>query len=108
MLGKRLPVVDGQPTWPQNAGEYSGPCIGQVADPNLPTVFFLKPNARDADAPRIARVVHHCCSPPHTFKEEPDGSLTIYPSLSDRHGELPDSQSDGWHGYLEKGVWRKV
>jgi len=104
MKGKRLPIVDGQPTWPTNAGEYSGPCVNQVANPNLPTVFFLKPNARDVDAPRIARVVHHVCSPPHTFTEEADGSLTISPSLSDQHG----SQSDSWHGYLEKGEWRKV
>lgn len=103
MTGRRLSVVDGQPTWPEKPGDYCGPVMGYTGD--SPAVFFLKPNARDANAPRIARALHHACSPPHTFRECPDGSLEIRASLGDDHG---DSGSDGWHGYLDEGhVWRK-
>ena len=105
MKGIRLPIIDGKETTPQNPGEYCGP----VPHPNsgLPTVYFLKPNARDADAPRVARSVHYVTSPPHVFTEEPDGTLTIRASLGDRHEEFSDAKSDGWHGYLTKGIWEK-
>ncbi len=105
MQGKRLPLKpDGSATVPTSPGEYCGPVTGYTN--GMPAVLFLKPNARDADAPRRARHVQHVVSPPHTFTEEPDGTLTIQPSLS----EFPTGggDSDGWHGYLEKGVWRKV
>ena len=84
-------------------GDYCGPILGYSGD--RPSVFFLKPNARDPDAPRSARSWQYVVSPPHTFKEEPDGSLTITPSISDKRG---NSESDGWHGYLTKGEWHKV
>jgi len=91
------------------AGAYYGPVSGYTGD--KPAVFFLKPNARDPDPPLSARSIQHVCSPPHTFTEEGDGTLTIAPSISDRkhdgHGGLLN-ESDGWHGYLERGVWREV
>lgn len=102
--GRRLPVVDGKPAMPEEPGDYSGPVTGYTGD--RPMVQFLKPNARDDNAPRRARSVQHVCSPPHTFTEEDDGSLTISPSLSDQTSR--GSDSDGWHGYLEHGVWREV
>ena len=87
----------------ERPGDYCGPIYGYTGD--LPAVFFLKPNARDIDAPPIARSVQHVVSPPHTFRECPDGSLEIRNSLGDMHG----TTSDGWHGYLDEGhVWRKV
>lgn len=104
MIGRRLPVVDGQHPTPELPGDYCGPVMGYTG--TRPAVFFLKPNARDADAPPRARSVQHVCSPPHVFKEEPDGTLTISASIGDTAG--PGSTSDGWHGFLEKGVWRKV
>lgn len=104
MIGRRLPVVDGQHPCPELPGDYVGPVMGYSAD--KPAVFFLKPNARDPDAPRHARSVQHVISPPHVFTEEPDGTLTISASIGDHAG--PGSESDGWHGYLERGVWRKV
>lgn len=108
MQGKRLPVgeIDGRPsvTWPTEPGEYCGPVVGWTGA--QPAVFFLKPNARDENAPARARSVQHVCSPPHTFTEEPDGSLTISASISDL--AAGGSESDGWHGYLERGVWRQV
>lgn len=99
MKGRRLPLG----TWPEQPGDYMGPITGYTDE--KPAVFFLKPNARDADAPRIARAIHHVVSPPHVFRECPDGSLEIRQSLGDMHSGV----SDGWHGYLDEGhVWRKV
>lgn len=104
MKGRRIPVPKSGHPVVGRPGDYCGPVIGFTGD--LPAVFFLKPNARDADAPRRARTVQHVTSPPHVFTEEPDGSLTITASIGDTAGE--GSASDGWHGFLTKGEWRKV
>jgi hypothetical protein len=82
--------------------------MGYTGD--VPAVFFLKPNARDEDAPPAARPVQHVTSPPHTFRECPDGSLEIRNSISDRkRHQDPDTPSDGWHGFLDEGHnWRQV
>lgn len=111
MQGRRVEIehVDGHPNFPnlEQAGDYAGPVKGWTGD--LPAVFFLKPNARDDDAPRGARSVQHVCSPPHSFTEEADGTLTISPSISDRKRDQdPSTPGDGWHGFLERGVWRQV
>lgn len=116
--GRRLPVVtvvdeerygDSEPhqqmTMPTEPGDYCGPIIGFTGP--LPAVFFLKPNARDPDAPPRARSLQHVVSPPHTFRECPDGSLEIRASISDKARD--SNESDGWHGYLDEGhIWRQV
>lgn len=106
MKGRRLALTaEGEVTMPELPGDYCGPVMGYTG--SLPCVFFLKPNARDADAPRRAKGVQHVVSPPHTFHEQPDGSLEISPSISDLAGG--GSESDGWHGYLKAGhEWVKV
>jgi hypothetical protein len=105
MIGRRLPVVPGQFPALEKPGDYCGPMMGWTGD--KPAVFFLKPNAHDADAPRRARSVQYVLSPPHTFRECADGSLEIRNSLGATAG--PESESDGWHGYLDEGhVWRLV
>lgn len=105
MRGHRIPVpFDGHFPCLEQPGDYCGPFMGYTAD--KPCVAFLKPNARDVDAPRRARIVQHVTSPPHHFKEESDGSLTVTASISDQAGQ--DSESDGWHGFLTKGEWIKV
>jgi len=98
MIGRRVQQ------FPENPGEYFGPVKGYTGD--KPAVFFLKPNARDKNAPPRARSIQHVVSPPHVFTEEADGSLTITASLGDFNGA--GSQSDGWHGYLTKGQWVKA
>ncbi len=109
MIGRRLPVIDDKPTMPERPGNYCGPCSAQLSNPSISCVFFLKPNARDADAPPHARSIQHVASPPHRFIEMPDGSLEIRESISDRCSRQPDLGSDGWHGYLDAGhVWRQV
>ena len=107
MKGRRLPLGE----FPKEPGDYMGPIKGYSGD--LEAIFFLKPNARDPDAPKLARPVHHVTCPPHTYRECPDGSLEIRASLGDMHtigaAEGGTTQeSDGWHGYLDEGhEWRK-
>jgi hypothetical protein len=99
MIGRRLPLG----VWPTEPGDYMGPIMGYTGE--RPAVFFLKPNARDPDAPKQARAIQHVVSPPHTFRECADGSLEIRASLGDTH----PSGSDGWHGYLNEGhKWEKA
>jgi hypothetical protein len=103
--GRRLPVVDGKPTWPTEPGDYCGPVYGYTGD--LPAVFFLKPNARDPGVSALAQSVQHATSPPHTFRECMDGSLEIRASLGDTHKVGDFIMSDGWHGFLDEGhIWR--
>ncbi len=101
LIGRRVATV-GEIERP---GDYCGPIRGYTGD-NL-SCFFLKPNARDEDAPRITHSVLHVNFPPHTYRECPDGSLEIRDSISDtRRG---GTESDGWHGYLNEGhVWQQV
>ena len=89
-------------------GDYFGPTT-EYTD-GIPAVFFLKPNARDEGAPAAARSVQHVVSPPHTFRECPDGSLEIRASISNLLRGDPDGRTDdGWHGYLDEGnIWRQV
>jgi hypothetical protein len=92
----------------EQPGDYFGPHAGMTG--GLPAVFFLKPNARDPGASPRARSVNHVCSPPHTFRECPDGSLEIRASISNLlAGDTTGHSDDGWHGYLDEGhVWRQV
>lgn len=89
-------------------GDYYGPDTRYTA--GVPAVFFLKPNAHDPGAPPRARSVQHVCSPPHTFRECPDGSLEIRNSISSLLRDDTDGHSDdGWHGFLDEGhIWRQV
>jgi hypothetical protein len=103
MTGRRIPVTDGQIPPLENAGDYAGPIMGFTDD--KPAVFFLKPTARDEGAKGRIRSVQYVISPPHVFTEEPDGTLTITASISDLAGS--DTISDGWHGWLTKGIWHK-
>jgi hypothetical protein len=118
MVGRRLPTEvnaeTGRPdvnlNMPTEPGDYTGPVVGYTGD--LAAVFFLKPNAHDEGVVAHARSVQHVTSPPHTFTEEEDGTLTIAASISDLRSSYPEEwkgeKSDGWHGFLEHGVWRQV
>jgi hypothetical protein len=92
----------------EQPGDYFGPAAGYTGD--LPAVFFLKPNARDEGVPAHARSVQHVCSPPHAFRECPDGSLEIRASISNLlRGDTTGQSDDGWHGYLDEGhSWRQA
>jgi hypothetical protein len=104
MIGRRV----GSMTGIEQPGDYFGPAVGYTGD--LPAVFFLKPNARDEAAPALAHMVQHVCAPPHAFRECPDGSLEIRPSISNlMRGDTDGRTDDGWHGFLDEGhSWRQV
>lgn len=102
--GRRLPVLDETTfRWPEEAGDYSGPVA--IAE-GVTAVYFLLPIARDEGVPSGARSMHSVQSPPHIFRECPDGSLEIRESIG-----AGDRRDGGyyWHGYLDEGhVWREV
>jgi hypothetical protein len=104
MIGRRV----GSMTEIQQPGDYFGPDDSWTG--GTPAVFFLKPNARDPGAPPHARSVQHVTSPPHQFRECPDGSLEIRESIGSRlRGDTTGETDDGWHGYLDEGhSWRQV
>jgi hypothetical protein len=92
----------------ERPGDYCGPTTDYTE--GVPAVFFLKPNARDEGVPPQSRSVQHVCSPPHVFRECPDGSLEIRESISNLlRGDTTGITDDGWHGYLDEGhAWRQV
>lgn len=106
MIGRRVQRMEDI----ERPGDYFGPTDAYTGDKIA--VFFLKPNARDDDAPPQAHSIQHVTSPPHVFRECPDGSLEIRESIGDKSTNPAtgySSPSDGWHGYLDEGhVWRQV
>ena len=95
MIGRRLQPVDGKlpPVSDFQPGDYCGPVTTYTA--GIPVVFYRLP----------VNLVHgnfgHVASPPHTFRECPDGSLEIRESI------LHTGSAGTWHGYLDEGhVWR--
>ena len=44
-----------------------------------------------------------CAAHIHKITEENDGTVTVSPSIAPN-----DTDPGGWHGYLERGVWREV
>src|ERR1019366_4706801 len=97
MIGRRLQPVDGrlpfEYTGDWQPGDYCGPIVGYTSD--LPAVFYRLPNGSSG----------HVCSPPHTFRECPDGSLEIRNSIGHT---VPSQPELNWHGYLDEGhVWRE-
>jgi hypothetical protein len=90
--GRRIPVVDNKAD-PylvlEQPGDYYGPVMGFSAD--RPAVFYFLPIGE--------KVFAGAQSPPHTFTEELDGSLTIRGSILTRWSK------GSWHGFLTKGIW---
>jgi len=103
LQGRRIALVDTErgprmkddQTYELRPGDYCGPVWGYAGA--KPAVFMRKPNG----------ALCHVTSPPHTFIEEDDGTLTIAASISDKRVHGGD-HSDGWHGFLERGTWREV
>lgn len=98
--GRRIPVVSGLDPFLalKEPGDYYGPVTGFSAD--KPAVFYL--------LPLPGRVFAHVQSPPHTFTEEPDGTLTIRASILTLGYSDALGKDFSWHGYLTKGVWQTL
>lgn len=104
MQGRRLPDGDERLlSWPHpgaRPGDY-GLYHGYTGDKLA--LFFIKPNGSRG---------HITFGGPddHTYEEHEDGSITVNPSISNLKRDDPGdgSTDDGWHGYLESGVWRQV
>lgn len=105
MIGHRLPAEGKTYTMPEQAGDYSGPV--DIGDGKT-AVYFLLPIAGDDDVPPGGRSLHSVHSPPHVFRECPDGSLEIRESIGAYgHNDAAKNQGHIWHGYLDEGhVWR--
>jgi hypothetical protein len=92
MQGVHLP--DGEA--PCNAGEYAWM---PYANWSHRPPFFTGDGEWHLIAPdgRIGAIRERDGAPTHTWVIHDDGSVTFSPSLV-----MPS----GWHGYLERGVWR--
>lgn len=82
--GKR--IADGE--WPEHAGEYS-----KFVEKSDKISWIMIPPGMN----RPGRLSVH------TVVEHEDGTITVSPSIL----FTEDSQGPGWHGYLEKGIWRE-
>jgi hypothetical protein len=114
--GRRLQLTaDGKVPFEEmtQPGDYCGPVIG-YSGPDRPAVFYKLP----VEAPHGADI-GHVCSPPHVFRECPDGSLEIRESIlhsyhyydGDPHDPIEQRHelTFQWHGYLDEGHnWRTV
>lgn len=108
MKGRRIPVPEEKLFNPlellTEPGDYIGPFVYGGEDRE--SVCFLVPAAEwadDSSAARFARVA----SPPHVFRECPDGSLEIRQSILVTQRWAGEELS--WHGYLDEGhEWRTV
>lgn len=111
MIGRRVQHVAGQDPFHEltRPGDYCGPVMGYTGD--RAAVFFIIPEPAPWDADTEGSLqfksLAHVVSPPHVFRECPDGSLEIRESiLVTRRGNGQEWQ---WHGYLDEGHnWRTV
>lgn len=92
---RRVALVDGDHMPELEPGDYCGPTTAYTG--GVPAIFFLLPVARDPDVHGHLRSIHHVNAPPHTFQEQPDGSLEVRASIG----------VEGWHCWLDAGnLWR--
>lgn len=97
MIGRRVSGMDDL----EQPGDYTGPHQGYTH--GKPCMFFLLPVGPDHS---LHDKIHHVASPPHVFRECPDGSIEIRESI----GAIGvDGERYAWHGYLDEGhVWREA
>ncbi len=88
MQGRRLPDIELDDWYGPDTEETFKP--GDYARFRQLLVFRL-PNG----------ILGTCSTKIHSVIDEPDGTITVSPSILTKHGP------DQWHGYLEHGVWRE-
>lgn len=81
----------------------------------LPDGDHDKPEVQPGDYWKSARSVFEACAPngdigrikTHKVIEHEDGTITVSPSLIfPKPGDT--TTNTGWHGWLERGIWRKA
>jgi hypothetical protein len=82
MQGRRLPDTDQNPAFRE--GDYC----------KVRGVWHVRPPSSHMGS--IAK---------HEVTEHEDGTITVSPSIL---LDVPGDPSAGWHGFLERGVWREV
>lgn len=90
----------------EQAGDYTGPHEVETSEAPRQYVWYLLPVHQGADKfdyqDHHGSGVHGCYAPVWTFRECPDGSLEIRPSIA-------AGKPAYWHGYLDEGsTWRQV
>jgi hypothetical protein len=88
MKGRRLP--DGFHYADAEPGDYWKQSLGTIDDPGYKFFWTIRDPAGDLGTLRTHQVIEH-----------DDGTITVTPSILNVGGE-------GWHGFLERGVWREV
>lgn len=106
---RRIPVPESgdinEIMWDMKPGDYCGPYMGYTG--TKPCVCFILPGGTDLTQhdPPNTQGFGHVTAPPHSFTEQPDGSLEIRESILYTQGNTGWT----WHGYLDAGnVWREV
>jgi hypothetical protein len=83
VVGKRRDIQDGETLQPGEYGKYEGIWFC-CAPTTIPPMFHGNLNS-------------------HEVVEHEDGTITVSPSILISHWT-----GKQWHGFLERGVWRKV
>ncbi len=92
MQGKR--VADDK--WPENSGEYSKLVTTNQDGEYGKVVWFCIPPKSGIGCGSLSS---------HTVVEHEDGTITVSPSILIY--AKPNQPESGWHGYLERGIWRE-
>lgn len=88
--------------------------VADVADPREPHPMMQPGEYRKVDRyPPDGATIWECCTPNgsagnlsrHDVVEHEDETITVSPSIL---VDSPGQPERGWHGYLERGVWREV
>lgn len=70
-------------------------------------LWFVLPESRDpALTTRGRRFIPSDAG--WTFSDNSDGTVTVTPSIWAHIGQRDGTTRPGWHGFLERGVWREV
>lgn len=86
----------GWPEWKDApAGAYMLVDMGRYGEQEQPHTDLWIKDPRGCEG----RVAHNV----HTITVNDDGTVTVQPSIAPN-----DTNPGGWHGYLERGVWREV
>jgi len=84
-------TMQGRRIFPDDGGQFDHLAPGDYfKHPTMPGVWVIRDPAGHLGSLQT-----------HTVVEHEDGTITVSPSIL-------DPKPGGWHGYLERGVWREA